>query len=513
VFKKLIFVALFPCILFAQDKNNEAIRFAGYITAEGMSKNLHILTSDEYEGRETGKKGQRMAAAFISEKFKEAGIPPYVTDTYYQEFPINVIKPMPAEVKLNDKSYEGNKDYYSYPGQSEQRIDVSKVQFLGYGIDDKNYNDYTGVAVKDKVLMILSDEPCTKDSVSLVTGTKTPSAWTTNYRLKLEKAKEKGARALLVVVDDVAKDVQTNKHRLETESMKLEVDNTEMPILYISREMANVILKNQKAESIEQKIASSHKPINKLEKAKLVIDIKNRVEKINSENVLAFIEGSDRKDEVVVITAHYDHLGKNGTKIFSGADDDGSGTVAVIELAKAFAQAKQQGHGPRRSILLMTVAGEEKGLLGSSYYVQHPVYALKNTVCDLNMDMIGRQDEKHKDNPDYIYLIGSDKLSSQLHAISEKSNKLYENLDLDYTYNDVNDKNRFYYRSDHYNFAKNGIPVIFYFNGVHADYHKDTDKVEKINFNKMEKIARLVFYTAWEVANRNDRIAVDSDKN
>ena len=160
----------------------------------------------------------------------------------------------------------------------------------------------------------------------------------------------------------------------------------------------------------------------------------------------------------------------------------------------------------------MTVAGEEKGLLGSSYYVQHPEFPIKNTVCDLNIDMIGRQDEKHKDNANYIYVIGDDKLSSQLHTISESANKLYENLELDYTYNDVNDKNRFYYRSDHYNFAKNGIPIIFYFNGVHEDYHKATDKVEKINFDKMEKITRLVFYTAWELANRNERIVIDSDK-
>jgi hypothetical protein len=227
---------------------------------------------------------------------------------------------------------------------------------------------------------------------------------------------------------------------------------------------------------------------------------------------LAYVEGSDKKNELIIVTAHYDHLGMDGYIVYNGADDDGSGTVAVIELAKTFAKAKQQGHGPRRSMLFMTVAGEEKGLLGSSYYVQHPEYPLSSTVCDLNIDMIGRLDEKHNDNPNYIYLIGDDKLSSQLHAISENANKTYSNLELDYTYNDINDKNRYYYRSDHYNFAKNGIPVIFYFNGVHADYHKESDEVEKIDFNKMEKIARLVFYTAWELANRQDRIVVDSDK-
>jgi Zn-dependent M28 family amino/carboxypeptidase len=163
-------------------------------------------------------------------------------------------------------------------------------------------------------------------------------------------------------------------------------------------------------------------------------------------------------------------------------------------------------------MLFMAVSGEEKGLLGSAYYAENPVFPLNNTVCDLNIDMIGRLDEKHEKTPDYIYLIGSDKLSSELHKISELANKTYTQLELDYTYNDEKDKNRYYYRSDHYNFAKKGIPVIFYFNGVHADYHKETDETEKINFEKMEKITRLVFFTAWELANRKERIAVDSKK-
>ena len=231
-----------------------------------------------------------------------------------------------------------------------------------------------------------------------------------------------------------------------------------------------------------------------------------------SENVLGYIEGSDKKDELVIVTAHYDHIGKDGDEIFNGADDDASGTTALLEIAEAFERAKKEGHGPRRSILVMTVAGEEKGLLGSQWYSENPVYPLNQTVADLNIDMIGRQDEKYKDNPDYIYLIGSDKLSSELKKINEENNQKYTQLELDYTYDDPNDPNRYYYRSDHYNFAKNNIPIIFYFNGTHADYHKSTDTVEKINFNKMEKITRLVFHTCWELANRNERIKLDPKK-
>lgn len=198
-----------------------------------------------------------------------------------------------------------------------------------------------------------------------------------------------------------------------------------------------------------------------------------------SENVVAFVEGKEKPEEIVVLSAHYDHIGIDGEKIFNGADDDGSGTVAILEIAEAFQLAKANGHGPKRSILFMNLTAEEKGLYGSKWYVNNPIFLLKNHVANLNIDMIGRVDPAHSDNPNYIYLIGSDKLSTELHLLSEKNNKQYTNMDLDYTFNDENDPNRFYYRSDHYNFAKNNIPVIFYFNGVHADYHKETDTPEK----------------------------------
>jgi len=228
-----------------------------------------------------------------------------------------------------------------------------------------------------------------------------------------------------------------------------------------------------------------------------------------TENVIGYIEGSDLKDQVIFITAHYDHLGVHDEKVYNGADDDGSGTVSVIEIAEAFMKAKKEGCGPRRSVVLMTVSGEEKGLLGSKYYVANPIFPLTNTVCDLNIDMIGRIDEKHKDSINYIYIIGSNMLSTKLHEANEKASQWYSSLTLDYRYNDIKDKNRFYFRSDHYNFAKNNIPVIFYFNGTHADYHKETDEVDKINFDLMEKRARLVFFTAWTIANMDEKIVVD----
>src|SRR5690554_1880324 len=229
-----------------------------------------------------------------------------------------------------------------------------------------------------------------------------------------------------------------------------------------------------------------------------------------SENVLAYIEGSEKPEELIVISAHLDHVGMDGDgNVFNGADDDGSGTVAIMMMAKAFQQAVKDGKGPKRSILFLHVTAEEIGLMGSAYYVENPVFPLVNTVCNLNIDMIGRIAPEKMENPDYLYLIGSNMLSQELQDVSTEVNNKYINLELDYKFDDPNDPNRFYYRSDHYNFAKNNIPVIFYFNGVHEDYHKITDTPDKIEYELLAKRTKLIFLTAWELANRENRIVLD----
>ncbi len=231
---------------------------------------------------------------------------------------------------------------------------------------------------------------------------------------------------------------------------------------------------------------------------------------VQTENVVAIIEGSTLPEEYIVISSHLDHEGVKNGEIYNGADDDGSGSVALLEVAEAFQEAVKAGKGPKRSIIFLHVSGEEKGLLGSRYYTDNPLYPLANTIANLNIDMVGRTDPKREnENDNYIYLIGSDRLSTELHEVSEAANKATVNLELDYTYNAEDDPNRFYFRSDHYNFAKNNIPVIFYFNGTHADYHKPTDTVEKIRYDLLAQRSQLVFYTAWELANREERIVVD----
>jgi Zn-dependent M28 family amino/carboxypeptidase len=202
---------------------------------------------------------------------------------------------------------------------------------------------------------------------------------------------------------------------------------------------------------------------------------------------------------------------RNGA-IYYGADDDGSGTVGIMQIAQAFAKAKAEGKGPRRSIIFLSVSGEEKGLWGSDYYTSHPTFPLGKTTADLNIDMIGRTDSSRKigDSSNYVYVVGDDKLSTDLRTISEAVNKKYLKMELDYKFNDPNDRQRIYFRSDHYNFAKHGVPIIFYYDGMlGADYHKPTDTPDKINYNLMAKRAQLVFYTAWEMANRNDMLKRD----
>ena len=231
----------------------------------------------------------------------------------------------------------------------------------------------------------------------------------------------------------------------------------------------------------------------------------------DSENIWAFIKGSEKPDEIVVISAHYDHVGMKNGEIYNGADDDGSGTVALLEIAQAFKEAQKKGHGPKRSILFLHVTGEEHGLHGSRFYSENPLFPLKNTVANINIDMIGRRDTLHPKTNNYVYVIGSDRLSSELHSINEEVNAKYTKLDFDYKYNDRNDPERIYFRSDHYNFAKKGVPAIFFFNGIHADYHLPSDTPDKIEYDALAKRAQLAFALAWELANRPEKIVVDRD--
>ncbi|WP_394346285.1 M28 family metallopeptidase [Myroides indicus] len=233
----------------------------------------------------------------------------------------------------------------------------------------------------------------------------------------------------------------------------------------------------------------------------------------DSENVWAYIEGTEKPDEILIISAHYDHLGILLDQIYFGADDNASGTVALMEIARIFKQIYNQGIKPKRSVLFLHVSGEEFGLFGSKYYVENPIFSLKNTIANLNIDMIGRRSKEYTKPDDYIFLVGSKKLSDDLHYLSEKANIESVNLSLDYKFDHENDPQQIYYRSDHYNFAKNNIPVIFYYNGTHEDYHLPTDTPDKIDFPLMKKRVQLIFETAWKLVNETERPKLNSKTN
>jgi Zn-dependent M28 family amino/carboxypeptidase len=320
----------------------------------------------------------------------------------------------------------------------------------------------------------------------------------------------------LVIENDIKKLLEENRRKLLGAALELgDFKNDSVPYpnhVMISSTIAKAIIGNMDKKVIDaRKKLAKGKPAMVVLPTDFIINMSKDVTVLKGDNVFGVIEGKSKKDEFVVVSAHYDHLGMRGDDIFNGADDNGSGTVTLMEIARAFQQAVLDGFRPERSVLFLWVAGEEKGLLGSEYYTKNPLVPLANTIANVNVDMVGRMDDKYTGNPDYIYVIGSDRLSSDLHKINENINQRYTQLTLDYTYNDANDPNQYYYRSDHYNFAKNGIPAIFFFSGTHADYHRPSDTVEKIDFNKMEKVGRHIFHLIWELANRPDRIVVDGE--
>jgi hypothetical protein len=495
-------VVLFASTGFAQI-NPTAQKYATTITEADLKESLTILASDALEGRATGTRGQKMAAAFIAEHFREQGLMPPVNGSYYQPLKLYSSAPGTIYIKSRDSVFTNYKKIIYYgTAPTEGEVSLETV-FIGRGTE----SDYAGLTVKDRAVILYIK--------SLSIGS------LSTLQEPVSLAYQKGARMVLVVSSTRHEDFAILASQLEgwlSGELSLEnpANSPANGIFLIDQTVAEKILTTPFARLVKAATESPKvKSLPKFKPAKISYRVSIDGKIVNSENVLGYLEGSDKKDELVIITAHYDHIGIDsdapGDKINNGADDDGSGTVAVLELAQAFAQARKEGNGPRRSILFMTVTGEELGLFGSQYYVENPVFPLATTICDLNMDMVGRRDGEHAGKPDYVYVIGSDKLSSELHEISERNNNKYIKLDFDYTYNDEDHPTNLYKRSDHWNFAKYGIPIIFYFDGIHEDYHSVRDEVSKIEFDLLAKRTQSIFYTAWEIANRNDRLVVDKE--
>lgn len=479
--------------------------YAETITEAELQEHLYTYASDEYQGRETGTPGQKKAVEYIKAQYEKLGVQAAKSDgDYFQKVPLEISKVPSGSIAVNGTSYNIGEHLVSF----SQAIGLhDTIVYLGYGIETDDYSDFANIDVSDKFVLVKAGEPMNEDGTYKVSGTNTKSLWS-NISESLSKriglAKDKGAKGILYFD-------QANYPRLKSRFEYLKgADSGNMSIkdsgegsfaaIFIDSEIAKALVPEIETDDAAKIIATT-----------LEFKLESSNDEVSSENVVAILKGSEKPEEYVVISSHLDHIGVNSDgEINNGADDDGSGTVALLEIAQAFKNAADKGHGPKRSIVFLHVTGEEKGLLGSQYYTDNdPIFPLANTVANLNIDMIGRIDPKREGDRNYIYLIGSDKLSTDLHELSEEVNSKHMNIELDYTYNDENDPNRFYYRSDHYNFAKNNIPIIFYFNGTHDDYHRPTDTPDKINYDLLKNRTQLIFHTAWEVANRDQRVIVD----
>lgn len=540
-FFKIILLLLWVTKAAAQPADRITSKLINQIKISEIQKNLSIIAGPTMEGRETGTPGQAKAAQFIADYYKQIGLEPGNNGSFFQYYPLIKDSITQSNFNINGQPFTYEMDYI-LPGSINEtrRIASSSKKDLnvvwgGYGISDPLYDNLKGIDVRDKALLVLNGEPritdttffythnqnlngrkelSTEENNYLFSHNQHPSRWSrldAGTLLRAKAAAKLGAKVLFIVDKSLSwRKTSLSPIRVADENIKQE--SIPLSVYIISPQIAKMIIGSEEQYNKLIYSAGMTKPVSF--NTPITFNASQEVihKKIKASNVMAYIPGTDKKDEVLIISAHYDHLGKHNGEIFYGADDNGSGTTAVLAMAKAFAMAKATGKGPRRSILFLNVSGEEQGLWGSNYYTSHPVYPLSQTIADLNTDMIGRIDPLHQNDNNYIYIIGDDKLSSVLRPINVANNETFTKLNLDYKYNLASDPERIYYRSDHYNFAKNKIPVIFYFDGINTDYHKVTDTPDKINYELMYQRMKLIFYDAWSIANRDEKLPIDRNE-
>lgn len=510
---KLLLLYLLPfSLLIAQEVGVDKDARVGFesIAVDDLKKYLTYLTSDELQGRETSYDGEHLAARYIANHFYSFGLKPIGDNgSYLQHYDVDL-------VRVSDSSTIVVKG----PGGSDTFSWVK--DFVSFGGRDTSVGGQIAIVGYADSRTPEADKPKLAGKVIMTFGGSRKAPGDTGQSQSLRRfygaaRRDSGAVATLIVVNDsgpasyppIVSQMSSMGIVRGRMTLKGEASRPGRPgtfSLYISPDVANAILKSSglSLNGLREKAAgdSVFSPIF-LDNVSVAVNSKIARERRQAENVVGYLEGSDPvlKRNVVIFSAHFDHLGTgaNGV-IYHGADDDGSGTVMVMELAQAFAKNPVK---PKCSLLFLTVSGEEKGLLGSAYYTSHPLIPLSQTVADFNTDMIGRMDTVHEKTKDqaYTYLIGSDKISTELDSILQVANRESNNIQFDYTYNNDQDPNQFYRRSDHYNFAKNGVPIAFFFTGVHADYHKPTDTIDKILFERMVKIGQVVYYAGWKTAN------------
>ena len=488
---------------------NLSKKYANSITQDELEEMLYVFSSDEFGGRGTPSKGQDLATDFLKENYENLQIKPARNNNYEHQVFLQFDEKPNISLSINKKKFKYYNDYIAYNNGPDISFNDTEILYVGYGIDHKNYNSYDGLDVKDKVVLAIAGEPKNKKGKYAITGGEKKSEWCSRNEIskKKEAALKNGAKALILINNNLFKrysneyKISDNNMGEKRMSLASDIANEKIQVLIFSEKNKNFLLqKNRKFMDF-----SFEKNFNKF----------------SANNIAAFIKGSEFPNECIVITAHLDHVGIQNGEVYNGADDDGSGSVGMLEIAEAFSLAVKDGYIPKRSILFLHVTAEENGLLGSEYYTDYdPIVPLNETMVCLNMDMIGRTESKRKETEpkDYIYIIGSEMLSDDLHNINKKANDENVQLNLDYRYNDPTSlvfesgryiENQYYYRSDHYNFAKYNIPSIFFFSGVHEDYHMPTDTAEKILYEIYEKRIKLIFHTAWDLANADKKIELN----
>lgn len=506
-------VAVSAC---AQKPDALAKKYAGYINPENAKTHLTILAADDMEGRETGKPGAEKAARYLAGEYKGLGLLPANKGSYFLDVPLVESSLKADKFNINGTDVSFGKDYYATGTSAMKNLDEQSVVFVGYGSPE----ELTNVDVTGKIVVLIGEE---RPGAVVPNNGRRRGMMMSEARLAIMQSLIAKKPALMVQISSQTA-AYAPRFATPRASMTLKKETTAETALppvnfFVTPAVADQLLKSTGKTYADLKTAiDAGKSQSQVVKAVVKTEFGTVRKEITSQDIVSYIPGSDPKlkDEVLVFSAHYDHIGLNPNgpdKVNNGADDDGSGSVGILEIARAFMQAKKEGHGPKRTILFLGNVGEEKGLLGSEYYAEHPVFPLANTITDLNIDMIGRVGEEYlqsADSANYVYPIGSAMLSTTLRTVMENANNTYTHLKLDYKYDDPNDPNRFYYRSDHYNFAKHGVPIIFFFNGVHADYHQPGDEVSKINFPLLSKRAQLMFYIGWDLANRAERPVVDA---
>jgi hypothetical protein len=498
---------------------------ADSITGTQLKDYLTFIASDEMEGRETPSRGLDTAAKFIATNLSRWGLKPAGDDgTYYQRITLrrSKIDTEKTRAEINGQGFNYGDGFLA---QVNPGTVTGPLVYVSHGliIKAKNINPYQGINVKDKIVITSSGFP--KGITNADFAGKQGEDWETAVRY----AQKNGARGVIIVpgFQTLSFWEQSRQNTVERGITQVEkfiqTGSPKIPVITASPRMVFFLFQGerQSGTTIFNR-ATSGEPVESFElnpSKKVNFTITAKTENVLTQNVVAILEGSDPvlKDEYIAIGAHYDHEGigtpVNGDSIYNGADDDGSGTVAVMAIAETLAH----GAHPKRSILFVWHCGEEKGLWGSRYITEYPIIPLDHIIAQFNIDMIGRSKKEGDTNPanreltgpTEIYIVGSKMLSTELGDISEAVNRSYLNLTFNYKFDDPNDPSRYFYRSDHYSYARKGIPIIFYFNGAHEDYHRRTDSVEKIDFQKMEKVSRTVYATVWEVANAPTRPKVD----